>query len=155
MESQIKLSDGEKCTVRALGLFELDDVALEKAPGPFYEEIVTAGKNTIRTLYKPPAEPPEMPEFSRDGLRKGSQGWQLWLEYDLYQAFLDHRREEKRIMSKYAEDVKDYILSNCLSPEDRFRAVTLKDWEKVNEAAFGALLKEEDIAEVLRTNFQG
>ena len=153
MEKEIKLSDGNPCTVRILGLFELDDVAPENAPGPFYEKLEGVEGNTVSRLYVPPEIPPEEPKQARSEAKENSQLWEAWVEYDTYQLYLEHRRSEAEFVNQYAEESKKAILDLCLIQDDRNRVVDLDDWRKIHTTALSAQLTEEDIAVVLRNNF--
>ena len=155
MEENIILSDGQPCTVRVLGLFELDEAAPDKAPGPFYEKMTGVEGKTVSRLYVPPEIPPEEPKQPRSEAEEGVQLYEEWLEYDLYQEYIEHRRKEAEFINDYAQDAKSLILSRCLSQEDRQRIVDEEDWRKIHGAALSSQLTEEDIAAALRNNFPG
>lgn len=153
MEKEVTLSDGKPCTVRILGLFELDDVAPDNAPGPFYEKLEGVEGKTVSRLYVAPDVPPEEPKRSRAEAKDDTQLFEQWAEYDTYQLYLEHRRVEAEFINKYAEDAKKAILGLCLSADDQGRVATLEDWRKIHTTALSAQLTEEDIAAVLRNNF--
>jgi hypothetical protein len=89
MEKTVVLSDGEECTVRVLGLFELDDHAIGLNPlGAFMEEIAAVGGRVIRRPYIPPDVPPLEPVIPREECKPGSVEANSWEEYDLYMAYL-------------------------------------------------------------------
>ena len=153
MEKEIILSDGQPCTVRVLGLFELDDVAPENPPGPFYERLSGVEGKTVSRLYVAPNVPPEEPKQARDDAKEGSQLYEQWVEYDTYQLYLEHRRMEAKIINQYAQKAKTEIIRLCLDEEAQSRIVTLEDWRGVHTTALSSMLTEEDIAAVLRVNF--
>ena len=155
MEENIILSDGQPCAVRVLGLFELDEAAPDNAPGPFYEKMTGVEGKTVSRLYVPPEIPPEEPKEPRPEVEEKTQLYEEWLDYDLYQEYLRHRRKEAEFINDYAEDAKDIILSRCLEPEDRQRIAGEEDWRKIHGAALSSQLTEEDIAAALRNNFPG
>ncbi len=153
MEQEILLSDGEPCAVRVLGLFELDDLGLAGEPvGPFMEKIDIGGKE-IEREYVPPIIPPEKPETKRSETETGTQDWELWLEYDLYQEYIAHKQEEARIMSQYTEDVGTYILEKCIVLDDKNRLMDQDDFRMVRWAALSAKLRKEDISAALANTF--
>ena len=86
---------------------------------------------------------------------EGTQLFEEWLEYDIYQMYLEHRRGEAESINNYAQEAKTAILDRCLSDEDRKRVIDLEDWRKIHTTALSAQLTEEDIAVVLRSNFPG
>ncbi len=155
MEKEIILSDGQPCTVRVLGLFELDDVAPDNAPGPFYEKLEGVEGKVVSRLYVPPDVPPEEPKQSRDKAKQDPQLFERWLEYDVYQQYLEHRRKEAELINQYAQETKKEIMRLCVDKEDHQRITTLEDWRKIHATALSAQLTEEDIAAVLRVNFPG
>lgn len=155
MEENIILSDGQPCTVRVLGLFELDEAAPDNAPGPFYEKMTGVEGKTVSRLYVPPDIPPEEPKQSRAEAEEGTRLFEEWLDYDLYQEYLSHRKKEADYINTYAQDAKSVILERCLAQEDRQRIVDEVDWRKIHSAALSSQLTEEDIAAALRNNFPG
>lgn len=155
MEKERILSDGKPCTIKVLGLYGLDDVIPDDAPGPFYEVVEGVGGSKVSTLYKPPETPPEKPKISRQEAKPGSREFEAWLDYDIYQQYLEHRQQETLFLQKVRERAKDKIMTKCLAEEDRDRVVTPDDWKIVHGTALSAHLTEEDIAVSLRTNFQG
>ena len=148
------LSDNEPCEIRVLGLFELDPLAPAEAPGDFMEEIDIGGKVTLKK-YIPPDTPPEEPEVQFSDVREGSQLWHDWEEYRLWLGFIEHRRREAKIISRYATRVKDYILKKCISKKDIKRVIYDSDWLAIHRAALSARLKEEDLAQALAGTFPG
>ena len=153
MEQEVLLSDGEPCEVRVLGLFELDDLGLAGEPaGPFVERIDIGGK-VIERDYVAPIIPPEEPAISRTEAEKGTPDWENWLEYDLYQEYIEHKKEEARIMSQYAEDVGKYIVEECVPQEDQRRIMDQDDVRMVRWAALSAKLRKEDISAALANTF--
>lgn len=156
MEKAVILSDGEECTVRVLGLFELDDHAIGLNPlGVFMEEISTVGGKVIRRQYIPPDMPPFEPQMPRDKVKRGSPEWNDWEEFDLYSAYIDHRKTDAAIISLYLVEVKNHILARCLAEDDRQRLVEPADWQSVQMIALSAQLTEEDLAAALALTFQG
>ena len=155
MEKTVTLSDGDPCTVRVLGLFELDEVAPDNSPGPFYEVIEGIDGKRVSTLYKPPAIPPEKPEIHREEVTPLSSEYESWIDYEMYQQYVEHRQKEVVVMQDYREQAKKKIMRDCLERSDRIRVISMEDWNKVHGAALSAQLTEEDIAGELRNNFPG
>jgi hypothetical protein len=154
MEKEVILSDGKPCTIRVLGLFELDDVAPVNPPGHFYEQLTGVEGKTVPRLYVPPNVPPDEPKQPRSEAKEGTQLFEGWLEYDTYQLYLDHRRNEAEIVNRYAQESKIEIMRLCVAKEDQKRVATIEDWRTVHTTALSAQLTQEDIAAVLRVNFQ-
>ena len=156
MEKAVILSDGEECTVRVLGLFELDDHAIGLNPlGVFMEEVSTVGGKVIRRQYVPPDVPPFEPLIPRENVNRGSTEWNDWEEFDLYAAFIDHRKTDAAIISLYLVEIKNHILAHCMEQEDQHRLVEPEDWQSVQMIALSAQLTEEDLAAALAVTFQG
>lgn len=153
MEETVILSDGQPCTVRVLGLFELDEVAPDNPPGPFYEKVESVEGKTVSRLYVPPEMPPPEPKEPRSKAKLDPQLYEEWMDYDLHQEYIQHRRKEATFINNYAQDAKSLILDKCLSPEDRQRIVNEEDWRKIHNAALSSQLTEEDLAAALRDNF--
>ncbi len=153
MEKEIILSDEAPCTVRVLGLFELDDVAPVNAPGHFYEQLTGVDGKTVPRRYVAPEVPPSEPKQTRGEAKEGTVLFEEWLEYDTYQQYLDHKRKEAELINRYAEDSKVEIMHLCVDRKEHNRVATLDDWRKVHTAALSAQLTQEDIAAVLRVNF--
>lgn len=156
MEKAVILSDGEECTVRVLGLFELDDHAIGLNPlGAFMEEINAVGGRVIRRPYIPPDTPPLEPKIPREEVKPGSAEANAWEEYDLYMAYVDHRKTDAAIVNLYLHEVKDHILEHCIAEEDQRRIVIPEDWQQIQMTALSAQLTEEDLAAALAVTFQG
>jgi hypothetical protein len=58
MFKEVTLSDGEPCSVRVLGLFELDAVG-PVIPGPYRYQMLTYTGQVYEAEYPLPDEPPE------------------------------------------------------------------------------------------------
>lgn len=155
MEKTFALSDGKPCTVGVLGLFDLDHIDLySKLPGEFFEDVEMGGK-VVRKKYVPPETPPFKPPGSIKTTAKGSPEWHLWMEHEIYNQYIDHRRKEARIMSKYMVEVAKYIMNTCVAEEDRSRIVEKEDWRDVRRAALSVRMSREDLATALANTFPG
>lgn len=155
MEKPITLSDGKPCTVRVLGLFDLDHIDLHsKLPGEFFEDVEMGGK-IVRKKYIPPNLPPKKPAGSKKTTAKGSPEWHNWMEYEIYSLYIEHRKKEARIMSKYMEAVAKHIMDTCVTLEDRSRIIEKEDWRDVRRAALFARISREDLATALANTFPG
>ena len=155
MEKPITLSDGKPCTVRVLGLFDLDHINLhEKLPGEFCEEFEMGGKIVLKP-YIPPDIPPAKPTGSKKTTLKGSTEWHDWMEYETYSLYIEHRKKEAVVMSRYMEDVAKHIMSDCVETTDRSRIIESLDWRDVRRAALSAKISREDLATALADTFPG
>ncbi len=130
-------------------------MAPDNAPGPFYEVIEGVDGKRVSTLYKPPNIPPEKPELARDKVTPFSIEYESWIDYEMYQQYVEHRQKEVVVIQKYRERAKEKIMRDCLERVDRTRVISQEDWNKVHGAALDAQLTEEDIAGSLRSNFPG
>lgn len=155
MEKTITLSDGKPCTVRVLGLFDLDHINLHgRLPGEFKEEFEMGGK-TVYRKYVPPDIPPLRPIGERKDAIKGSAEWHDWLEYETYELYIEHRRKEADVVSRYVEDVAAHILDHCIEYEDVSRIVEPEDWRELRRIALSARLTREDLETALADTFPG
>lgn len=151
----VTLSDGEECQVKRLGIFELDDIAPED-PGEFTYIVkdLTGKEHEVPFDLDAWDEPPEKPQVDdyRE-LEEESPEWFDMLDYQLYQAALQHRKYRIMKVGEYYERVAQYVLANCLEPEDRKRIVTNADWENVYRAAMVPQLNMELIEKTLRSTY--
>lgn len=152
----VTLSDGNSCKVRQLGLFELDNVGREVL-GPYKYSLLLATGQVVEDTYDIRAltYTPTKPDMAVEEIKPGMPEYDQLLDYETYLAALAH--EQKRIESYegYVNDVAQYILHNCLSPEDRNRIVEPGDWDAVYQAALVPQLTEVGVAACLRDTFQG
>lgn len=157
MEITTNLSDGDDCTVRVLGLYELHTHVPIEQEGlkPYYEEVKTAGGSVQKHEYIPPEAPPSRPQVPRNMARPGTPEYEQWIDYDLYQGYLQHQRTNVAIHRRHLWRVRNYILENCLEPEDRRRVVTEKDWRAIEQAAISSQLRGEDVVAAIRDTFPG
>lgn len=156
MYKNVILSDGEKCKVRILGLFELDGIA-EPPLGPYRYSILMATGEILEDEYDLRAvkDIPKPPDVVIEDIEEGSWEWHQLREYETYQAALAHEKKRLASYETYLATIKDYILTNCLDESDHNRIITVKDWERVQSAAIVPKITEEAIADTLRDTFQG
>lgn len=156
MNKTVVLSDGAPCKVRVLGLFELDGVGREPL-GPYRYTVLLATGEVMEDEYDIRAvkEVPKPPDVAIEDIEEGSWEWHQLREYETYQAALAYEKERLASYENYLSDIKDYIVANCLEPDDQRRIVTVEDWEKVQAAAVVPKVTEGAIADTLRNTFQG
>lgn len=151
------LSDGQPCKVRRLGLFELDGVGREIL-GPYRYSLLLATGQIVEDTYDLRAltYTPTKPDMPVKDIKPGTPEYDQLLDFDTYTAALAH--EQKRIESYegYVNDIAQYILHNCLIPEDRNRIVEPgDDWDTVYMAVTVPQLTESGVAETLKSTFPG
>lgn len=156
MYKTIVLSDGLPCRVRQLGLFELDGKGREIL-GPYrYSLLLATGQIVedeydIRALTYTPTPPP----IPANEVIQNSPEWFQLREYETYRAALAHEKLRIESYEGYAGDIVQYILTNCVSEEDRQRIIEPDDWKKVYRAALVPQLTEEGFRRCLAETFQG
>jgi len=155
MNTEVVLSDGQPCSVRRLGIFELDPV-LPKLIGPFRYTFTLANGQVVEEEYDisritvPPAHP-GVPEH--EIVERSPQWWAL-LEWQTYKAAVEHERNRLQSVTSYVTEVSGYIASTCLSEEDRRRVVDLEDWKLVYHSALVPQLTPEILAKTFAENFR-
>lgn len=155
MSSEIYLSDGEPCTVRRLGIFELDNIVPDKHEPFTYEiEDLTGKVHEVPFNIEDYEEPPERPSVDPDTVKKGSPAWFDLYDWQLYQAAIAYRNEQMRSLARYYEEVTYYILDYCVQEEDRNRIVLEEDWARVYTAALVPQLTMDLIQDTLRTTYK-
>jgi hypothetical protein len=156
---EITLSDGEKCQVRKLGIFELDAIRPPDTRPFVYTEKL--GGNEITRPFDVSAwdKPPNPPTPEQMAAQPGTVPYYFYFEWQLYWAATYKAKENKEDVKRYCKDVANYILSTCISPEDKGRVVTAEDFRLVWAAALVPQLSLEDLAQSLeytfRANFDG
>jgi hypothetical protein len=146
----ITLESGDEFEMRTLGLFELDDISSDLL-GPFTFPMVMFGK-TFEAEYDytryetPPTKPTETnPE-------EGTPEWDQLTDWQLYQAALLHDKRRLEKVADYYTRVRQYILKNaCVSSPNLIQ--TIKDWERVYDAALIPQLTMTVIADTLITTY--
>lgn len=152
---EVILTDGEPCSVRALGLYELDAVPFD-VPQPYKISVIVAGGVIEERDYDLSAPAPERPERPEHLCQPGSVDYDRWMLWNRFLAAITRERERIEATGRYAHDVAKYVLENCISAEDRVRIATPEDLDKVLAAAI--MFREvslQDIEHVLETVFQG
>lgn len=152
----VTLNDGLSCKVRQLGLFELDGKGREVLGVYRYSLLLATGQIVddeydLRALDYTPT-PPDKPA---NEIAPNSPEWFQLQDYETYRAALAHEKLRIESYEGYVEDIANYILENCVAPEDRNRLIEKEDWQKVYHAALVPQLTEEGLAQCLRDTFQG
>ena len=157
--TEITLSDNRPCVVRRLGIFELDTIQPpDTKPFTYTEKL---GGNEITRPYDVIAwdNPPNPPTPEQMAAQPGTVPYYFYFEWSLYWAATYKAKENKEDVKRYCKDVANYILSTCISPEDKGRVVTAEDFRLVWAAALVPQLSLEDLAQSLeytfRANFDG
>lgn len=156
MYKMVTLSDGQPCRVRVLGLFELNGKGREVLGVYRYSLLLATGQITedeydLRALDEIP-RPPDKPV---EEIKTGSVDWYDLKEYETYLCAVTHEKHRIESYHDYVQDITAYILTNCLSPEDRNRIVTVEDWEAIYQIVFVPELTMEVIRQCLADTFQG
>ena len=154
--SIIILSDNYPCKVRQLGLFELDGKGREVLGIYRYTLLLASGQFTedeydVRALIYTPTRP----DVPIEQIAPNSPEWYQLQDFDTYTAALVHEKLRIESYEGYVNDIAQYILTHCLSPDDANRIVTADDWDKVSLAAIVPELTLEEVATCLANTFQG
>lgn len=152
----VKLSDGLECKVRQLGLFELDGKGREVLGVYRYTLLLASGQFTedeydIRALTYTPTKP----DIPIEQIVPNSPEWYQLQDFDTYTAALAHEKLRLESYEGFVNDITQYILSHCLSSEDKDRVVTSDDWNAIYLAALVPELTIEGVASTLEHTFQG
>ena len=152
----VKLSDGLECKVRQLGLFELDGKGRDVLGVYRYTLLLASGQFTedesdVRALTYTPTRP----DVPIEQIVPNSPEWYQLQDFDTYTAALVHEKLRIESYEGYVNDIAQYILTHCLSPDDANRIVTADDWDKVSLAAIVPELTLEEVATCLANTFQG
>lgn len=152
----VVLSDGETFEVRALGLFELDDISPELL-GPFTYPMTVFGKTfdaeyDISRYEKLGIPIPEKPNKSESEIIENTADWDDLMDWKLYEAAKLHEKRRKDAIENYYQVIKNYILNHaCLDDTNRIK--TVEDWDKVYSAALIPQLTIELIAKTLESTY--
>jgi hypothetical protein len=149
MFKEVTLSDGEPCSVRVLGLFELDAVG-PVIPGPYRYQMLTYTGQVYEAEYPLPDEPPEKPDDPEP--EQGSIDWRNLQDYETYQCALAHEGERTRAVEDWLNNCAAYILEHCL--EDPTRLVEPEDYKAVYAAATVPRLRMDDIEAALAGTYR-
>ncbi len=145
--------------VRRLGIFELDAIRPPDTRPFVYSEKI--GGNEITRPFDVAAweKPPAMPTPEQMAAQPGTVPYYFYFEWSLYWAATYKAIENKADVKRYCKDVADYIMTTCISSDDKARIVTGEDFRLVWSAALVPQLSLEDLAMSLeytfRANFDG
>lgn len=150
----VMLDDGEPCRVRILGLFETRHLPMDWDVPFTYEIVSHTGKvYNVKFPFYEYAEEPKQPTTPRHEAAEKTRAYDDWRTYDLYQAAKLHYEEMERRLRQYLDALTDHIMARCLSADDARRVTTLRDMEKIREAALTRPVSKEVLQEVLKTQF--
>lgn len=150
----VTLSDDELCSVRRLGIFELDCID-PPSVRPF-TYTVFIGENEITKEYDVSAweEPPDDPTPEQKAAPEGSVEWFYYFEWALYWGAVYREKEIREDTARYLNEVQQYILNNCIEPEDKDRIITPEDYLKIYHAALAPQLSMDDLQQALYRSFR-
>lgn len=148
-------SNGKEIEIKKLKIFDLDPF-VPKRIGPYTEKITIAGEEheaefDIRKFKEPP-EKVILEEGEK--LTQYSEQWWQQHEYDLYQAALLHETNKQDTIIEFYEQIKDFVLKNCVKKEDLDKIETAEDWKLIYDSVLVEQLTMEIIAETLDSVFQ-
>lgn len=152
------LSNGEPILVRRLYFLELDEKVPFKDVGPHIHTYIVDGGKEQRVAYglEHFQVTPEKPKTPYEkATNPETEEYALWARYNLYQAILLHEDGRHQARESHLVEIAKYILSTCISKEDRARVITPDDYEVVYRQALCPEIGEEDIIAVLASTFQG
>lgn len=155
MHVDVILADGQACTVRVLGIFELDNIPKPALGRYTYEITLVTGKTEdVEFEIERWEEPPVQPLVHEDNIIEGSPDWYDLRTWKLYQSALLHEKKRIDEAVEYSEVVAQYIFTNCLSADDQNRIVSELDWREVYTAALIPPLSMDLIRSTLKNSFQ-
>ena len=135
------LSDEGEIEVRRLLFLEIEEKVQYKPLGPYYHTYRYASGTEDRVPYTLDdfSEVPQKPDRPFEEAEPDTVLYALWERYNLYQVVLDHRRKQLVQLQGYLNEVAFYILSTCISEDDRARLRTPEDYFEVYRLAlFGS-----------------
>ena len=156
---EVTLSDGESLEVRTLGIFELDVVERQHI-GPYtypielLGDVVKYAEWDLSKYEELGRDPPSKPKKPEHLIEENTEEWYQLRDFTRYETALWHRQEQNEAAAEFAENVKEYILVNCVPQEDLNRIITEDDWEKVYIAALVPPLTMQLIIDTLRNTYK-
>lgn len=148
------MDSGEKVGVRRLTIFELDDAVKTRPLGPYTVTIKINDKHLEVPHDASRYDEPPREMDSPDSYDEGTEEWHAAREYWHYMAWVQHEQRRMESIHAYMKAVSDYIMNNCVSPEDAKKIVSADDWDAVRRAALVPQLTQEDLERVLRDGFR-
>lgn len=155
MKQEVILSDGLPCTVRQLGLFDLDGVGPE-LPGPFTYTYTLLNGREITEVY--PLEnisiPPVPPDVPEEGVIEGTPNWHAMIEWQTYRAAISYEHNIRHpAIAYYVQEMSDFIVRSTVDLEDIKRIQTVEDWDAVYKAAVVPQITVELLAQTFVDTF--
>ena len=135
--TEVILSDGKPCSVRRLGVFDLDGVGPE-LPGPFRYTYELSNGQLVEDTYDVSArsKPPEHPGVPENEIVERGPQWHALLEYETYKAGIAYEYNVRLPQTvHYVREMSAFIVDTCLTEDDVSRIVTEDDYALVYEAA--------------------
>lgn len=155
MVKTVILADGQPCRVRQLGLFELDGKGRDIL-GPYRYTMLSAVGVFLEDEYVLPTDSADIPVRPDKPVNELTPEEQEELRaYETYLAALAHEKKRIESYEGFVGDVAEYVLYNCLSPEDRNRIIEPEDWDAIYSAALVPQLTLEGLAGCLADTFPG
>jgi len=156
LHKEVVLSDRDACSVRVLGLFELDAVG-PVIPTAYRYQILTFTGQVFETEYQIPDEPPGKPDEEEP--EPNTPEWRALQDYETYQCAIAHEEERAAAVEDWLNNCAAYILEHCLAPGERERLTDPEDYATLYAAAVVPKLTMDDIeealAQVYRAEFAG
>lgn len=151
----IRLSDGESCEVKRLGIFDMDNTGPELL-GPFVYTFTMANGQEVEETYeiRHLTKPPQHPGVPENEIETHSPTWYALLEWQTYKSAVMHERKRIESMIQYVMEVSRFILEKALAEEDWDRVQTEEDWLRIIEAALVPQLTPEILADTFRRHFK-
>lgn len=153
--TEVILSDGEPCSVRRLGVFDLDGVG-PALPGPFIYTYKLSNGQIVEDTYDVSARsrPPEHPGVPEHEIVERGPQWHALLEYETYKAGIAYEYNVRLPNTvQYIREVSTFVVESCLTDEDRTRIVTEDDYALVYEAGVVPQVTMELVAAAYKHTF--
>lgn len=150
----IRLSDGEPCEVKRLGIFDMDNVG-PSVLGPFVYTFTMANGQEVEETYDISrfTTPPQHPGVPEDQIVERSPTWHALLEWQTYKLAVAHERKRITSLVEYVKENSRHVLELALDEEDWPRVQDESDWLAIMEAALVPQLSKEILADVFRRHF--
>lgn len=153
--TEIILSDGLPAEIRTLGIFELDPLSPKPMGRYAYRmEFVSGEVEYVEFPIERYKEPPQKPDIPEEEIEPKSAAWWKLLTWQRYQAALLHEQRRLEQTAVYMDDVLDYIINNCATPDIVARLITDEDWDKFIWVAIVPQLTKEMLAKTMRTSYK-
>lgn len=150
----VRLSDGEPCDVKRLGIFDMDNVG-PGLLGPFVYTFTMANGQVVEEEYDLQrfTTPPQHPGVPENEIVDHSPTWYQLLEWQTYKSAILYEKKRIRSMIEYVMENSRHIVELALEEDDISRIQTDEDMLQIVEAAMVPQLTMEILADSFKRHF--